>query len=163
MDLTKVAVMAWSLGGYYAPRIASFEHRFAALITYGARYDAGKSWRERYAAGGQKMALSSYAMLVHGVKTMEEAVEKFQKFNLEGVLQGVTCDALIVFGEDDPQQKLEEAQRICKEMVNAKSVTFRFFTKEEGACGHVCQDNLTLGNSYSADWLMDKFGMTPKV
>ena len=163
VDLTKVAVMAWSLGGYYAPRIASFEHRYSALITYGARYDAGKSWRERYAAGGQKMALSSYAMLVHGVKTMEEAVEKFQKFNLEGVLQGVTCDALVVFGEDDPQQKLEEAQRLCKEMVNAKSVTFKFFTKDEGACGHVCQDNLTLGNSYSSDWLMDKFGMTPKV
>lgn len=163
VDLSRVAVMAWSLGGYYAPRIASFEHRYAALITYGARYDAGKSWRERYAAGGQKMALSSYAMLVHGVKTMEEAVEKFQAFNLEGVLKGVTCDALIVFGNDDPQQKLEEAQRICREMVNAKSVTFKLFTKEEGACGHVCQDNLTLGNSFSGDWLMDRFGMTPKA
>lgn len=161
VDLSRVAVMAWSLGGYYAPRIVSFEHRYAAVITYGARYDAGKSWEARYKSG--KHALSSYAMLVHGVTTMEEAVEKFKKFNLEGVLQNVTCHALVVFGEDDPQQKIEEAQRICKEMVNAKSVTFKLFTKEEGACGHVCQDNLTLGNAYAADWLMDTFGMTPKA
>lgn len=161
VDLNRVAVVAWSLGGYYAPRIVSFEHRYAACITYGAEYDYGKTWEKRIAAGTH--ALSAYAKWINGVNSMEEALDKFKKFTLEGVLQNVTCHVLITFGEDDPQQTLEGAERICKEMVNARSVTFKLFTKEEGGCCHVCADNLTLGNSYTADWLMDIFGMAPSA
>lgn len=159
VDLNRVAVVAWSMGGYYAPRIVSFEHRFAACVTYGARYDPGENWKRR-AAGGNH-ALSPYAKWINGVNSMEEALDRFSRFTLKGVLQNVTCDVLITFGEDDPQQLLEEAQRICAEMTGARSVTFKLFTKEEGACCHVCADNQTLGNSFTADWLMDLFDMTP--
>lgn len=159
VDLSRVAVVAWSLGGYYAPRIVCEEHRYAACITYGACYDYGKTWEERVAQGSH--ALSPYAMWINGVATMDEALAKFRKFTLENRLHKVTCDVLITFGADDPQQKEEDAHRICNEMVNARSVSFKLFTKEEGGCSHVCADNLTLGNSYTADWLMDLFHMTP--
>lgn len=160
VDLSRIAVVAWSLGGYYAPRIVTAEHRYAACITYGACYDYGKSWRKRAAEGNH--ALAPYATWINGVENMDEALKKFDKFSLEGVLKNVTCDVLITFGEDDPQQREEDAHRICDEMVNARSVTYKLFTKEEGGCCHVCADNSTYGNAYAADWLMDKFGMTPK-
>lgn len=163
VDLSRVAVVSWSLGGYYAPRIVSFEHRYAACITYGARYDAGANWLSRFSKTPHgDHPLLPYVKWAHGAETYEEGVEKFKRFNLEGVLQGVTCDMLIVFGGADPQQKVEDAYRIQREAVNARSFTLKIFSPEEGACCHVCGDNLALANAYTGDWLLDLFEMAEK-
>jgi hypothetical protein len=39
IDPKRIGVMAISLGGYYAPRAASLERRFAACIAWGAQWD----------------------------------------------------------------------------------------------------------------------------
>src|SRR5262245_23614668 len=40
-------LMAISLGGYYAPRAAAFEPRFAACVAWGAQWDYHATWAER--------------------------------------------------------------------------------------------------------------------
>src|SRR5215470_7297626 len=44
----RIGVMAISLGGYYAPRAAAFEPRYACCIAWGAQWDYQKIWRERF-------------------------------------------------------------------------------------------------------------------
>lgn len=39
VDPRRVAVMAFSMGGYYAPRAAAFEKRFAACVAWGGHFD----------------------------------------------------------------------------------------------------------------------------
>ncbi|MGE5534515.1 MAG: alpha/beta hydrolase family protein, partial [Acidobacteriota bacterium] len=48
VDPTRIGVMAISLGGYYAPRAAAFEQRFACCIAWGAQWDYQKIWRDRF-------------------------------------------------------------------------------------------------------------------
>ena len=42
--------MAISLGGYYAPRIASIEHRYKACLAWGAIWDYYATWKKRIEA-----------------------------------------------------------------------------------------------------------------
>ena len=157
VDLSRVAVVAWSMGGYYAPRIVSFEHRYAACITYGARYSPADRWKGEVDGTG-KTALTMYGPFVTCTNSLKEAAEYMSNFTLEGVLKGVTCSVLITFGERDTQ-KIEDARRIYDEVVNAKSRKLHIFTEESGGCAHVCGDNQSVGNAYVIDWLYDEFGM----
>src|SRR3984957_5412270 len=46
-DAKRIGVMALSLGGYYAPRAAALEPRFAASIAWGAQWDYHAIWAKR--------------------------------------------------------------------------------------------------------------------
>src|SRR5512132_2857076 len=48
VDPRRIGVMAISLGGYYAPRAAAFEQRFACCLAWGAQWDYQKIWRDRF-------------------------------------------------------------------------------------------------------------------
>ncbi len=47
VDLDRVAILAMSLGGYYAPRIAAMDPRYNACIAWGAIWDYHETWRRR--------------------------------------------------------------------------------------------------------------------
>ncbi|WP_020638681.1 hypothetical protein [Amycolatopsis balhimycina] len=36
MDTSRIGIVGWFLGGYYAPRAAAFESRFALCVAWGA-------------------------------------------------------------------------------------------------------------------------------
>ena len=46
VDLGRIAVCGSSLGGYYAARAASLEHRLAAAISHGAVWSVNELWGE---------------------------------------------------------------------------------------------------------------------
>jgi len=46
-DPKRIGVMALSLGGYYAPRAAALEPRFACCIAWGAQWDYHAIWAKR--------------------------------------------------------------------------------------------------------------------
>ena len=48
IDPARIGVMALSLGGYYAPRAAALEPRFACCIAWGAQWDYYETWAERF-------------------------------------------------------------------------------------------------------------------
>ena len=50
VDPKKIGIVAISLGGYYAPRCASLDHRFAACIAWGAIWDYHAVWKGRIEA-----------------------------------------------------------------------------------------------------------------
>ena len=162
VDPARVGVMAISLGGYYAPRAAAFEPRFAAAIAWGAQWDYHAVWQERLdrIARGETLSLSvpwEHLLWIFGVTTKEEALKRLEGFRLDGVVQKIRCPFLLVHGEGDAQIPLATARK-CFDAVGSAQKTFKVFTREEGGYHHCQIDNVSIGTAYMWDWLEGVFG-----
>jgi dienelactone hydrolase len=159
VDPARIGVMAISLGGYYAPRAAAFEPRFAAAIAWGGQWDYHAVWKERLdrIAQGATLSLSvasDHLFWILGVKTREEALARLEGFRLDGVVQKIRCPFLLVHGEGDEQIPLATAQK-CFDAVGAARKTLKVFTRQEGGYHHCQIDNVSIGTAYMWDWLED--------
>lgn len=163
VDPSRIGVMAISLGGYYAPRAAAFEPRFAACIAWGAQWDYHAVWKERLGrlARGEALSLSvpwEHLLWIFGVKTPEEALRRLEGFRLEGVVEKIACPFLLLHGEGDSQIPLATAQA-CFDAVGSRRKTFKVFTRDEGGYHHCQVDNTGIATAYMWDWLEDVFGL----
>ena len=157
IDPRRIGVMAISLGGYYAPRAAAFEPRFACCIAWGAQWDYHKIWRERFErlARADTPALSVAArhiLWVVNAASQDEALRKLEPFRLDGVVQKIACPFLMLHGEGDEQIPLPEAQK-CFDAVGSRQKTMKIFTRQEGGYHHCQIDNQSICSSYMWDWL----------
>ncbi|MEW6452945.1 MAG: alpha/beta hydrolase [Pseudomonadota bacterium] len=160
VDPKRIGVMAISLGGYYAPRAASLEPRYAACIAWGAQWDYYETWRRRFELldSGKVPSLSvppEHLMWIFGVKSRDEAMKKLEGFRLDGIVQKMKCPFLLLHGAGDEQIPLSLAQK-CFDAVGSKDKTLRVFTKEEGGFHHCQVDNVTIGVHAMWDWATDK-------
>lgn len=157
VDPGKIGVVAVSLGGYYAPRCASLEPRFAACIAWGAQWDYYEVWKKRIDAGF-KASLSvpgHHIMWIFGVDSLEAALKKLEPFRLDGVVQKMRCPFLVTHGAEDEQIPLAHAQALF-DACGSKDKTLRVFTAEEGGAQHCQRDYLTLGIAEMWNWFEDK-------
>jgi fermentation-respiration switch protein FrsA (DUF1100 family) len=159
IDAKRIGVMAISLGGYYAPRAAAFEPRFAACIAWGAQWDYWQIWKNRFDKldSGNVPSLSvpwRHLLWIFNVTTREEAMSKLEGFRLDGVVQKIRCPFLMVHGEGDEQIPLAIARQ-CFDAVGSKQKRFRLFTREEGGYHHCQIDNASIGVAAMWDWLED--------
>jgi alpha-beta hydrolase superfamily lysophospholipase len=157
VDEKRIGVMAISLGGYYAPRAAAFEQRFACCIAWGAQWKYRKIWADRYEriARADTPALSvatQHIMWVLNAKSQDEVLKKLEAFDLDGAVQRITCPFLLLHGEGDEQVPMSEAQA-CFDAVGSKQKTFKVFTREEGGYHHCQIDNQSICSAYMWDWL----------
>ena len=157
IDPARVGVMAISLGGYYAPRAAAFEPRFAACIAWGAQWDYHAVWKERLdrIARGETLSLSvpwEHLLWIFGVTTKDEALKHLEGFRLDGVVQKIRCPFLMLHGEGDAQIPLATAKK-CFDAVGSPRKTFKVFTREEGGYHHCQVDNVSIGVACMWDWL----------
>ena len=158
-DPKRIGVMALSLGGYYAPRAASLEQRFACCVAWGAQWDYHAIWAKRFEdlASGKVLSLSvppEHLEWVLGVSNRETAMKKLEGFRLDGIVQKMTCPFLLVHGAGDEQIALSLAQK-CFDAVGSKQKTFKVFHREEGGFHHCQVDNVTIGVHYMWDWIAD--------
>ncbi len=158
VDPRRVAIMAYSMGGYYAPRAAAFEKRFAACVAWGGHFDYHATWvtrRKILESGGNKVSAPHFQLpWVMGMPDMDSAMKKTAGYNLAGVAEKVTCPFLVTHGEDDSISPVENA-RLLYNTVSSKQKTLKVFTAEEGGSEHCQGDNRFLGATYVADWLAD--------
>jgi dipeptidyl aminopeptidase/acylaminoacyl peptidase len=157
VDPKKIGVVAISLGGYYAPRMASMEPRFAACIAWGAIWDYYATWKKRIDANF-RTSLSvpgHHITWILGVDTLEEALRKLEPFRLDGVVQKMRCPFLIVHGAEDEQVPLADAQALYNAS-GSSDKTLRVFTAEEGGAQHCQRDYLTLVVGTMWDWFEQK-------
>lgn len=157
IDPKRIGVMAISLGGHYAPRAAAFEQRFACCIAWGAQWDYHKIWRDRFERMAQSVTPSLSVAAQHiswvlNASGQDEALKLLEPFNLDGVVQKITCPFLMLHGEGDEQIPLPEAQK-CFEAVGSKQKTFKLFTRDEGGYHHCQIDNQSICSAYMWDWL----------
>src|SRR5699024_6618359 len=105
VDPERIGVMAISMGGYMAARVAAFEPRFKACALWGAVYDYNSVWTTR----PDHHPLAKILQPVIGAENMNEAREKLNRFNLSGVAEKISMPTYILHGEDDHQVLVENA------------------------------------------------------
>jgi dipeptidyl aminopeptidase/acylaminoacyl peptidase len=157
VDAKRIGVMAISLGGYYAPRAAAMEPRFACCLAWGAQWDYQKIWQDRFdrLARADTPSLSVAAQHISWVlnaSSQDDALKRLEPFKLEGVVQKIACPFLLLHGEGDEQIPLPEAQK-CFDAVGSKNKTFKLFTREEGGYHHCQIDNQSICAAYMWDWV----------
>ena len=157
IDSKRIGVMAISLGGYYAPRAAAFEQRYACCLAWGAQWDYQKIWSDRFdrLARADTPSLSVAAQHISWVlnaRSQEDALKRLEPFKLDGVVQKITCPFLMLHGEGDEQIPLIEAQK-CFDAVGSKNKIMKIFTREEGGYHHCQIDNQSICSAYMWDWL----------
>lgn len=164
VDADRLALYGASIGGYYAPRAAAFEHRFKAVVSDGAIWKLGAGKRAQAAPNPKSITMRHmhWILGVPGEGTMEGMPalrEKIAGFNLEGVQEKIRCPYLITEGECDfvgfdlAVESYEYSKR------HGQDVTFKVFSAEETGAAHCQIDNPTLGQEYIFDWLADKLGV----
>jgi pimeloyl-ACP methyl ester carboxylesterase len=158
-DPNRIGVIAVSLGGYFAPRAAAMEPRFACCVAWGAIWDYWQVWKGRLdrIARAENLSLSvpwQHLLWVFGVATQEEALEKLEGFRLDGVAQRLRCPFLLVHGEGDAQIPLAVAQR-CYDAAGSARKDLKVFSREEGGYHHCQSDNISIGTAYIWDWVAE--------
>jgi dienelactone hydrolase len=162
IDPARIGVMAISLGGYYAPRAAAFEPRFACCVAWGAQWDYYETWKKRFERidAGHAAAISvpwQHLLWILDASSRDEALEKLKGFRLDGVVQRIQCPFLMMHGEGDEQIPLAVAQK-CYDSVGSKAKTMKVFTRAEGGYHHCQIDNLSVGVAYMWDWVSETLG-----
>ena len=161
-DPQRIGVMAVSLGGYYAPRAAAMEPRFACCIAWGAIWDYWQTWKDRLDRIARNEALSlsvpwQHLLWVFGVASKDEALKRLEGFRLDGVAQRIKCPFLLMHGEGDQQIPLALARRLY-DAVGSTQKELKIFTRAEGGYHHCQSDNVSIGTAYMWDWAADALG-----
>jgi dienelactone hydrolase len=153
VDLRRIAVCGSSLGGYYAARAGSYEHRLAAAISHGAIWSIPELWE----GAGENHGLADHIKWVFGAPSMKAALEKAKPFTLEGALDNMKCPFLVLHGGYDVLG-VDQATKVY-EYAKKKGVdaTLRLLNEEETGAEHCQHDNPTIGQEVLADWLVDHF------
>ena len=159
IDARRIGVMAISLGGYYAPRAAALEPRFACCVAWGAQWDYHEIWARRLEEldSGKVLSLSvppEHLQWVLGVSDRAAALKKLEGFRLDGIVQKMACPFLLLHGAGDQQIPLELAEKLF-EAAGSKQKALKIFSRDEGGFHHCQVDNITIGVHYMFDWIAD--------
>jgi len=159
VDSRRIGMMGWSLGGYYAPRAAAFEKRFALCVAWGANHFWGELQKRRLAREGDRPVPHywDHVMWVWGKHDIDEFMGFAPLVTLDGVVEKITCPFLITHGGNDRQIPVEAAYRSRDQAVNSPRVELKIFTEREGGVEHVSADNMSNARSFIADWIAESF------
>ncbi|GAA4249423.1 alpha/beta hydrolase family protein [Dactylosporangium darangshiense] len=165
VDAARIGIAGWSLGGYYAPRAAAFEPRFALCVAWGANHDWGAVQRRRLEREGERPVPHywEHVLWVWGHDDLPAFIDFAGAVNLDGVVERITVPFLIAHGAGDRQIPLEYAHRSYDQAVNSPKRELRVFTAEEGATEHIGLDHLPHVSAYIADWVADTFAEFARV
>jgi dienelactone hydrolase len=169
VDADRVGIMGISLGGYYAPRAAAFEKRFACCVAWGGstRFSERieRALRQDSEAGAVTDMLE-HGRWVFGAADNVQLLEITKRITLRGIAEKITCPLLIVHGQNDRQVPVAHALEVYQEAVNSPDRELKVFTSEDGGSEHVNFDNPGLAVDYLADWLQVRLSKSyhpPKV
>ena len=156
IDTSRIGIMGISLGGYYAPRSATFEKRIKAVAAWGGIWDWGKTWEKRWGTRSKTVSVPWFQLpWVMGTETMEEGLERVKQWTLVDVLPRLTQPLLIVHGENDRQVVVEDA-RSAFEAAGSADKTLRIFTAAEGGAEHCQTDEPDPARQLIADWFVSR-------
>jgi dienelactone hydrolase len=141
-----------SMGGFFAPRAAVFEHRIRACAAWGALYDAKSlsSGRADPVPNVVKHAIWSWDL-----KSLDAWIDIRKQITLIGIVEKITCPLLVMHGENDRQIPVSQAVATYEAATTADK-TLKIFTKDEGGAEHCQIDNRAIAADYLADWFASR-------
>jgi dienelactone hydrolase len=161
VDPGRIGLLGISLGGYYAPRGAAFEHRIKACAAWCGVWDYGRRWQQRWETRSATTFTPFWQLpWVMGTDTMQAALERVKQWTLAGVMPHLTQPLLIVHGEHDTGFPVSEAQAAFA-AAGSTDKTLRIFTIEEGGSEHVNADDPDPARQLITDWFAQRLGTLP--
>ncbi len=161
IDPDRVGLLGISLGGYYAPRGAAFEHRIKACAAWGAIWDYGLRWQQRWQTRSTTTSVPFWQLpWVMGTDTMEAALERVRQWTLADAMPHLTQPLLIVHGEHDQNIPIADAETAFAAAAS-KDKTLRIFTVAEGGSEHVNADDPDPARQMIVDWFAQRLGTMP--
>lgn len=160
IDPKRIGIIALSLGGYYAPRAAAFEPRFACCVAWGAIFDYGHAVQSRMTGNGEPSVpgFATHLNWVFGQETFAQTLDVVSQMSLEHVAQHITCPLLVVHGENDRQIPLWHAERTIDAATNSPDRELKVFSLQDGGAEHCGADNSTMVVDYITDWVATRLG-----
>jgi len=159
VDKRKIGIFGLSLGGYYAPRAAANEPRFALCAVMGANHLWGKRQEERLHKEGENPVPHywDHVLWVWGKDNMDDFMAYMPNVTLDGQIEKMKMPFLVTHGEGDRQIPVSNADRSYDQAVNSVKRHKRIFTKADFEIEHCGADNGTGMRDYIADWCAETF------
>ena len=166
VDPQRMALIAYSMGGYLGPRAVAFEKRIAACIVSGLVPSmialAGKRVPAAKAANGNYNHAQKWMLFEHmpkhgfnnGLDDIDKLQATFQSYTLEGLEDKITCPLLVVQAAAEGEEQTKIARAFFDKLPNPKN-KFRLTTEDDGAEMHCQKGNASLLHAIEFDWLDD--------
>ncbi|MBI9076517.1 MAG: alpha/beta hydrolase [Desulfatibacillum sp.] len=174
--LDHVALIGFSMGGWFCFRAAAHEPRIKQVIASSIAYDymqippkivvqmalwfmkhprlteITSQWKMKFMPQ-EKWAIENF-MYITGTDSVVAIFKEMQKLNAENLKSElVTQDVLILTGQEDHFIPVKMHHMQVAALKNARSVEGRIFTREEQAHNHCMVGNTGLMLDVMADWL----------
>jgi dienelactone hydrolase len=153
VDADRIAIGGISMGGYFAPRAASVDHRFAACVAWGAFHDligVAANLAETHAHSAPPFQ----APWVFGVEE-HRLREIAPAFNLDTVIADMTCPLLVIHGESDRQVPVAQARRAHEMASSATRRDLVVYPSGNWGEEHCQVDDPSLAIDLIGDWLQE--------
>jgi dipeptidyl aminopeptidase/acylaminoacyl peptidase len=161
VDPGRIGLLGISLGGYYAPRGAAFEHRITACAAWCGVWDYGRRWQQRWETRSTTTFTPFWQFpWVMGTDTMEAALERVKQWTLADVMPRLTQPLLIVHSEHNTGFPVADAEAAFA-AAGSTDKTLRVFTIEEGGSEHVNADDPDPARQLIADWFAQRLAPYP--
>lgn len=159
VDSKRIGMFGLSLGGYYAPRAAANEPRFALCAVMGANHLWGDLQKRRLAREGENPVPHywDHVMWVWGKNSLDEFMAYTPNITLDGQIEKMRMPFLICHGEGDRQIPVSDAHRSFEQAVGSAKRELRIFTKADFEIEHCGADNGAGMRDTIADWCAETF------
>jgi pimeloyl-ACP methyl ester carboxylesterase len=182
VDAERLALVGYSLGGYWAPRVAAFEPRIRACIADNLVTELGEAfqavWPSVLRAAPPAMFDSMFSAVTQfsqharwsyghmrwtmGLQHPNEILDAWKPFTLIGTEDRLQCPLLCLYGEDELGQmdSMVIAEAVMRYLDRIQcDTTIHVFPTSEGAGAHCQVAGLTLANEVIFDWLDQVFSL----
>ena len=162
VDPSRVVVMGYSFGGYYAARVAAMDTRYAAGVAMSALHWDLAEWqqkiRERQANNATSTPQSAFHFrwIMGCLDDADAAIEKARSFSLRDVAPAMTLPFLVLHAADDKVVPVESAHKL-HDAIGSRVKELKILRAEDGGHYHAQADNRQVGIDYIADWIADRF------
>jgi dienelactone hydrolase len=159
VDPQQIGMFGLSLGGYYAPRAAANEPRFALCAVMGANHLWGALQEKRMAREGENPVPHywDHVLWVWGQDTVQNFMAMAPQITLDGQIEKLRMPFLITHGEGDRQIPVTDAHRSYAQAIHSSRRELRIFTRADFEIEHCGADNGTGMRNFVADWCADVF------
>jgi 2,6-dihydroxypseudooxynicotine hydrolase len=135
-----------SLGGYYAPRVASGDDRVRACVALAGPYRFADQWDSRPILTQEAFRIRSKS------PDMDQARAVAGQLSLEGRAQLIRCPLLVVMGKLDRLIPWTQAARLAEEAGGPSELLLL----EKG--NHGCANLAPFHRYLTADWVAERLG-----
>jgi dipeptidyl aminopeptidase/acylaminoacyl peptidase len=141
VDPERIGVWGVSLGGYYAPRLASGDKRVRACVALAGPYDFGACWDDL-----PDLTRAAFQARSRSVDD-DRARKAAHTLSLDGRAASITCPLLVVTGKRDRLIPWQHAERLAAEAAGPTTLLLL----EEG--NHGCMNVAAQHRLKTADWM----------